>query len=71
MADIGDIPDIMRRKKLSLQIDEHKINITRFELRIMELEQEIKKQGFEIEVNQGQIIKLNDELSISSDKGGD
>ncbi|MCH7560982.1 MAG: hypothetical protein IIC67_06400, partial [Thaumarchaeota archaeon] len=60
MADIGDIPDIMRRKKLSLQIDEHTINITRFELRIMELNQEIKKQGFEIEVNQEQIIKLNE-----------
>ena len=71
MGDIGDmdISDALRKKKIQIMIDEKKVAIQRAEATIMEFKINSDKQNVEIEIYEGEIIKLEDELNIGKKEG--
>ena len=69
MGDIGDVGDIsnkLRLKKIQIRIDELKVAIQRAEATIMEFKINSDKQEVEIEIYNGEILKLEDELKIDT-----
>ena len=62
MADIGEPDVVMIKKRLEFKKDDLLLKNKEMELRILELEQEIKRFHFEIENNGKEIAKVTEEL---------